>query len=100
MTITQRLRNLDRRAGVYKQATPAQWRRMARAWRTGIGGACFLALMIVGISIIVPEAAAAVTPMAFLAVYLAFQAGQMKVEDDRLRGVVDRVAGHRRPDGL
>ena len=38
--------------------------------------------------------------MSFIAVYLAFHAGQIKVEDDRLRGVVDRVAGHRRPDGL
>lgn len=100
MTITQRLRNLDRKAGVYKQPTPDQWKRAARSWRSLLATAWFMAATVVAFALLVPEAGGGASFSAFLAVFLAFQAGQMKVEDDRLRGVLDRVAGHRRPDGL
>ena len=100
MTITERLRDLDRRAGVYKQQTPEQWRRMARTWRGLLASACFVAALVVGVALFVPKTVGGVSFLAFIAVQCAFRAGQMKVEDDRLRGVVDRVAGHRRPEGV
>ncbi len=100
MTVRQRLGNLDRKAGVYKQATPEQWGRMARSWRAGLASSCFLALLVVAFALVVPEARGGVSFFAFVAVYMAFHAGQMKAEDDRLRGKGDFVAGHRRPEGM
>lgn len=100
MTITQRMRSLDRRVGFYKEPTPDQWRRMARGWRASLATACFLGLMMVGFSIFAPGGAGAMSSLVFFVIYFAFNAGQMQVEDSRLRGVVDCVAGHRRPDSL
>jgi anti-sigma-K factor RskA len=100
MTITERLRALDRKAGIYKQQTPDQWRRMAGTWRVLLANACFVAALVVAVALFVPKAMGGVSFLAFIAVQCAFRAGQMKAEDDRLRGVVDHVAGHRRPEGL
>lgn len=72
---------------------------MAPAWH-GLADACFPALLVVVFTILVPEARGGMSFFAFIAVFLAFHAGQMKVEDDRLRGVGDHAAGHRRPVGL
>lgn len=100
MTIAERLRNLDRQVGAYRQPTPKEWIRTARGWRSSLASACFIAALVVAFSLFVPQAAAGASFMAFIAVGIAFHAGQMKVEHDRLRGEVEHVGGFRRADGL
>ena len=100
MGIGERLRNLDRKAGAYRDPTPNEWIRTAKSWRSALASACFIAALVVAFSVFVPQAGGGMSFMAFLAVGMAFHAGQMKVEHDRLRGQTERVGGFRRPNGL
>ena len=79
-----------------KVSTPDEWRRIMARWPWLLGLA--LVEVAIGAAMVVVDRSFGVPSLGLVAVVLAFQAGQMKAEHDRLRGR-DRVLGRRRPPG-
>jgi hypothetical protein len=100
MRVIERLRDLDNRVlkldvREAELRTEAGWRRMAARWPWTAGGAGALLL---ASSIATLFDSRGVNGLAVMALVLAFHAGQLKAEDDRLngRGFMNR----RRPPGV
>lgn len=100
MTVIDRLREFDRKAGFGSQTTEDQWRRTAKRWPWLLLAAALQMLSIVVMGLLNAPAGVAASWLGFVALGLAFQAGRLKAEDDRLQGRDGVIGGQRRPSGL
>lgn len=82
----ERLRELDRKAGYGRQPTAEEWRRGVRRWRLLIAVAVAqITTLLAALGFLAPISLAS-APVAFVALWLAFRAGKLKAEEDRLEG--------------
>ena len=100
MSVMSRMRDLDRKAGLYSQPSQEQWRRAAARWRWLLAVAVAQVVAVVVAGFLNPTVSAGMSAVAVTAVALAFQAGRLKAEHDRLHGRDDVIGGMRRPPGL
>ena len=87
-TISQRLRDLDRKVGRedYRR-TPEEWRKAMSRWWLLIALAVSQGIVgLVGATLLGAPAAVAFSGLPVVAVYMSFQAGRMKAEHDRATG--------------
>ena len=88
----ERLRELDRKAGYGRQPTAEEWRRGIRRWRWLIAVAIAQVTTVVAALVFVAPISLSFAPVAFVALWLAFRAGKLKAEEDRLEGRGPRLA--------
>jgi hypothetical protein len=97
--ISQCLRDLDRRVlGEQNLSTVEGWTKAVSRWRWTLGVSIFLSVVTLPLELLGDSRLSPFVVLPMI-VSLAFRAGGMKAEHDRILGV-DQVMGRTRPAGL